>query len=176
LKKTGAQCVDPIQKVDQLNRIKRRNMSRSQESWNKKETEKKKQKKKKDKELKKQERKANSRSGSNLDNMIAYVDEFGNITSTPPDPGKKTVIREEDIEISVPKQDKTEEAPSVREGVVTFFNNSKGFGFIRDLRTQESIFVHKNDLTEPINEADKVSFEVERGPKGLNAVNVRVLR
>lgn len=151
-------------------------MGRSQESWNKKETEKKKQKKKKDKEAKKQERKANTRSGSSLDDMIAYVDEFGNISSTPPDPGKKKEIREEDIEISVRKQEKTDDEPGLREGIVSFFNNSKGFGFIRDLNSQESIFVHKNDLTEPISENDRVSFEVERGPKGLNAVMVKVVR
>ena len=59
-------------------------MAKSQVSWNKKETEKKKQKKKKDKETKKQERKTNSGENKGFDDMIAYVDEFGQITSTPP--------------------------------------------------------------------------------------------
>ncbi|MFA6128690.1 MAG: hypothetical protein WC699_15430 [Bacteroidales bacterium] len=60
-------------------------MVKSQVSWNKKETEKKKQKKKKDKVAKKLERKSNSEETKGFDDMIAYVDEFGQITSTPPE-------------------------------------------------------------------------------------------
>lgn len=63
-------------------------MARSQNSFMKKQREKKKQKKKEEKLQKKQERKENSQ-GGDLDQMIAYVDEFGNITSTPPDESEK---------------------------------------------------------------------------------------
>ena len=59
---------------------------------------------------------------------------------------------------------------------MTFFNDSKGYGFIRDAETQESVFVHINNLTEPIKENNRVSFEVEMGPKGPNAVKVKLIR
>ncbi len=64
-------------------------MARSQQSFNKKEVEKKKRKKKLDKEKKREERQAGSEKGKSLDDMIAYVDEHGNITDTPPDPEEK---------------------------------------------------------------------------------------
>lgn len=150
-------------------------MGRSQDSWNKKEKEKKKLKKKKEKAEKKLERKANSRDGNSLDDMIAYVDENGNISSTPPDPMKKSVIKSEDIEVSVARRVE-EEIDPIHSGIVSFFNDSKGYGFIRDLLTQESIFVHVNNVKEPIAEGHKVSFEIEMGPKGPNAINVEVAR
>ncbi|VAW25890.1 Cold shock protein of CSP family [hydrothermal vent metagenome] len=57
-------------------------------------------------------------------------------------------------------------------GTVKFFNNAKGFGFITPDDGSKDVFVHKNDLEVEITEGDKVSYEVEEGPKGLNAVNV----
>jgi cold shock CspA family protein len=105
--------------------------------------------------------------------MMAYIDEDGNITSTPPDPNKRRKIVAEDIQISIPKQAELTEADKIRTGTVTMFNSSKGFGFIRDHVTQESIFVHVNGLTEEVKENDKVTFETEQGQKGLNAVNVK---
>jgi hypothetical protein len=64
-------------------------MARSQETFNKKEAEKRKAQKRKEKEQRKEERKANAKEGKSLEEMMAYVDEDGNITSTPPDPTKK---------------------------------------------------------------------------------------
>ena len=147
-------------------------MGKSQETWNKKENEKKKQKKKKEKEARKEERKANSK-GNSFE--IAYVDEFGNFSSTPPDPSHKVKINEADIQISVPRHAAPSQADLIRKGIVTFFNDSKGYGFIKDLETQESVFVHINNVTEPIKENNKVSFEVEMGPKGPNAVRVKLV-
>ena len=106
--------------------------------------------------------------------MLAYLDENGNLTSKPPDPRKKVDIKLEDIEIGVPKQEPINPEDLIRTGVVTFFNESKGYGFIRDLETQESVFVHVNSLTQLIKEQNKVIFEVEMGPKGANAVNVKL--
>jgi len=60
-------------------------------------------------------------------------------------------------------------------GTVKFFNNSKGFGFITPDDGSKDVFVHKNGLTDNITEADKVSYDVEESPKGLNAVNVKVI-
>lgn len=148
-------------------------MAKSQETFSKKENEKKRQKKKNDKEDRKQERQANSNKGKSLEDMMAYIDEDGNIVSTPPDPKKKKVINSEDIQIGVAGRLAADPEDAVRSGTVTFFNESKGYGFIKDARTQESIFVHVNGLAGPIKENDKVTFETERGPKGLNAIGVK---
>lgn len=145
------------------------------ESWNKKEREKKKQKERQDKADKMKERKENAGKGKGLDDMMAYVDENGVITSTPPDPKKRKEIKLEDIEIGVPEYVEPTEAERTHNGKITFFNHEKGFGFIRDLATQESIFVHANNLSAPVKENDKVSFEIGHGPKGPMAVNVKLL-
>ena len=151
-------------------------MSKSQETWNKKEREKKKQKIRKEKEERKQERKENAQQGKSFDDMIAYVDENGNFSSTPPDPRRKVQVKLEDIEIGVPKQAAYNPADGIREGIVTFFNETKGFGFIVDQETKESVFVHANGLIDQIKENSKVSFEVEMGQKGPNAVGVKLIK
>jgi cold shock CspA family protein len=151
-------------------------MGRSQETFSKKEKEKKKLKKKQDKEQKKEERKSTSSKGQGLEEMMAYVDDNGNITSTPPDPNKKKkVVKQEDIQIGVSRQEAPDPADLIRKGTVTFFNDSKGYGFIKDHESQESIFVHQNAISGPIKENDKVTFEVEKGLKGLNAISVKVI-
>ena len=151
-------------------------MGRSQETFSKKEKEKKKLKKRQDKEQKKEERTASSSKGKSIDEMMAYVDDNGNITSTPPDPTKKkTVIKQEDIQIGISKQAELDPADLIRKGTITFFNTSKGYGFIKDHDSQESIFVHQNALTTTVQENDKVTFEVEKGIKGLNAINVKLI-
>jgi cold shock CspA family protein len=144
------------------------------ETWNKKEREKKKQQDKKEKAERKQERRENSRPGKSLDDMLAYLDENGNLSSKPPDPRKKITINVEDIEIGVRKHEPVNPEDLIRKGIVTFFNDSKGYGFIKDIETQESVFVHINSLSEAIKEHNKVTFEVEMGPKGANAVNVKL--
>ncbi|MCB0621256.1 MAG: cold shock domain-containing protein [Saprospiraceae bacterium] len=64
----------------------------------------------------------------------------------------------------------------MRKGRVKFFNEEKGYGFIIDLETEDSIFVHINNLDEPLQENDRVTFEVEMGPKGPNAVQVKLVK
>lgn len=150
-------------------------MARSTETFNKKEREKKRQKKSLDKKEKAQDRKANATKGKSLDDMMAYIDEYGNITSTPPDPSRKLKVNSQDIQIAVPKQETIVE-DIVRTGIVAFFNDAKGYGFIKDMQTQESIFVHANALSEPIKENNKVTFEVEPGQKGPTAVRVKISR
>ncbi len=148
-------------------------MAKSQQTWNKKDREQKKQKKKKAKEQRKEERKANATTADS-ENMIAYVDEYGNLTSTPPDPAKKIKISAENIVISVPKRETFEATDVIRNGIVTYFNDSKGYGFIRDTETQESIFTHINEHIDSIKENDRVTFQIERGQKGFNAVKVKL--
>ena len=60
-------------------------------------------------------------------------------------------------------------------GTVKFFNTEKGFGFITPDDGGKDVFVHKNELVDNITEGDKVSYDVEQGQKGPNAVNVKVV-
>lgn len=145
------------------------------ETWNKKEREKKKQQIKKEKQERKQERKEKAKESKSFDSMLAYLDENGNLSDTPPDPKKKEKVKLEDIQIGIPKLEDREKE-HLHKGTVTFFNEAKGFGFIRDRATQQSIFFHTNALTEPVKEQNKVSYEIEKTPKGLSAVNVKILR
>lgn len=150
-------------------------MARAQETFSKKENEKKRLKKKNDKEEKRELRLSNAKKGQSLDEMLAYVDENGNISSTPPDPAKKKAIKTEDIRIGIARQEDLPPEDLIRTGTVAFFNDSKGYGFIKDQQTQESVFVHANGLAGgPIKEGDKVTFEVEMGQKGPTAVRVKL--
>lgn len=149
-------------------------MARPQETFNKKELQKKRAQKKKEKEERKQDRKANAKSGQSLDEMMAYVDENGNISSTPPDPLKKRNIIVGDIVTGSRNEGGTQ--PSIRKGKVSFFNAAKGFGFIMDSDTGERVFVHINALKVALQENDTVTFETERGPKGLQAKDVKVTK
>src|SRR3954471_13285996 len=108
-------------------------MARSNETFGKKEKEKKRFKQRRDKAEKMEERKANAKKGKSLEEMMAYIDENGNISSTPPDPRKKKIFKQDEIELGVPKHEDSKETDSIRTGVVTFFNDTKGFGFIKDL-------------------------------------------
>lgn len=150
-------------------------MGRSQETSNKKEVKNKKDKKRKDKAKKKLIKKENGKKSS-FEDMIAYVDEFGMITSTPPDPNKKILVEAKAIELSATKNDPSLKADYIRKGVVTFFNDSKGFGFIRDMESKQSVFVHANNLQEIIKENNIVTFEIGKGPKGLTALKVKLVK
>ncbi|MDN5203665.1 cold shock domain-containing protein [Fulvivirgaceae bacterium BMA10] len=63
----------------------------------------------------------------------------------------------------------------MKEGKVKFFNESKGFGFIKDAESDNEYFVHVSGLVDEIKEDDEVSFELKEGRKGLNAVNVKLI-
>ncbi len=143
-----------------------------QESFNKKEREKKKQKKKLEKQRKKENRKSEAQEG-NKDDMIAYVDEFGNITDTPPDPAKKQKVDAASIEVGIPKKETTKTDSGERSGKVSFYNDAKGYGFIIDALTKEKYFFHINNCQEEVTENNEVSFQLEKGDKGMNAVNVK---
>lgn len=146
-------------------------MAKSKETYNKKEKEKKRLKKRQDKQQKMEERRQNGGAGG-FDSMIAYVDEFGNISDTPSNPLVKKQVDAESIVIGVPKRI-DEPLDLLRQGQVEFFNDSKGYGFIKETGTDEKYFVHMNGLIDKIKDNDKVCFELEKGPKGLNAVKVK---
>lgn len=146
-------------------------MAKSQDTFTKRERERQRLKKQMDKKDKMQERKSNKEKGKSLNDMLAYVDENGNLTDKPVDPRKKQVFKKEDMLIAIPKmEDIPEEA--LRTGAITFFNFDKGFGFITDHTSQERIFVHMSELTFNVRENDKVQYNIEKGPKGPVAINV----
>ncbi|WP_457617222.1 cold-shock protein [Lutibacter sp.] len=148
-------------------------MAKSQQTFNKIEKEKKRLKKREEKKKKKEARKANSNKGVGFDNMIAYVDKYGNLTDTPPNPDDKIEVDVDSIEIGIPKKEDRHEEITENIGKVSFFDTSKGFGFIIDTQTQDKYFVHVSGLIDEIKENDKVTFELERGLKGMNAVKVK---
>lgn len=150
-------------------------MAKSQETFSKKEKEKKRQKKRQDKRERREQRKMEKQERGSLtfEDQISYVDENGHIVDTPPDPTKKKIIKLEDIRLGAAPIDHTP-METIRTGEVKFFNTEKGYGFITDLETKESVFVHINNVAEPIGEGNLVQFEVEMGPKGANAINVKM--
>lgn len=137
-------------------------------SFNKRENEKKKQQKRLEKQKRKDEKKVFGK--GSMDDMIAYVDENGMITSTPPNMQDREEIDMDEIQISVPK--KEEEEVQIRKGRVDYFSSSKGYGFIKDLRSGDKYFFHISNAPEDIEEQSIVSFDLEKGNKGMNAVNI----
>ena len=137
-------------------------------TFGKRENEKKKQARRLEKQNRKEERKSSGKTNS-FDDMIAYVDENGRITTTPPDVNRvKEKIKQEEIPVSTPKQ----EAPVLRKGRVEHFNTAKGYGFIKDLSGTDKYFFHVNNVIADIAENDIVTFDLERGKRGMNAVNI----
>jgi len=138
-------------------------------SFNKRELEKKREQKRQEKQKRKEERKANGGNGS-FDDMIAYVDQNGVITSTPPE--KKQEIEIDDIVVSTPKKEDIEEA--ILKGRVEYFNPEKGYGFIKNAASMDKYFFHISSAPASITEGNKVTFELERGKKGMNAINISI--
>jgi cold shock CspA family protein len=146
-------------------------MGKNSGTFNKRENEKKRLQKRKDKEQRKEERKAGKEEGKSFEDMIAYVDENGNFSSTPPDITRKRTIQESEIDLS--SRNKGGASVSyLRTGFVKFFDKEKGFGFIKDSQSQEEYFFHYRSANFQIAQSDHVSFETESGPKGPNAVRI----
>jgi cold shock CspA family protein len=145
-------------------------MAKSSDTFNKREKEKQRLQKRQDKQQRKEERKAN-KDGKSFEDMIAYVDENGNFSSTPPDTSKKRTIKESDIDLTSRNKGGAS-VQTVHQGVVKFFEKDKGYGFIKDSQTQEEYFFHFSSANFPIAQSQSVSFEIEAGPKGLNAVRI----
>ncbi|MGO3181928.1 MAG: cold-shock protein [Aequorivita sp.] len=145
-------------------------MAKSQQTYSKKEKEKAKQKKKEEKQKKKEARKADKSPGIDF----VYVDHNGNLTDTPPDPSLKPEVEAEDIVLGIPPKEEgdREEFDPVRKGKVSFYDSSKGFGFIIDNENNEKYFTHVSVIIDEITENDNVSFELEKGQRGMNAVKV----
>jgi cold shock CspA family protein len=140
-------------------------------TFNKRENEKKRLQKRKDKEQRKEERKAN-KGDKSFEDMIAYVDENGNFSSTPPDNSKRKQIKESDINLASGNFGNNAAQNERRQGFIKTFHTDKGFGFIKDSRTQDEFFFHFTGANYQVAQSDAVTFEVESGPKGLNAVRI----
>lgn len=149
-------------------------MGRSQQTFSKTEKEKKRLKKREEKRKKMEARKLDKEENGTNGIPIAYVDHNGNLTDTPPDPSMKVKVKAKNIEIGIPKkEDVEEEFDPVRKGKVSFFNESKGYGFVLDTETNEKHFMHISGIIDDIVENDKVTFELEKGQRGMNAVKVK---
>ena len=140
------------------------------QSFGKRENEKKKQAKRLEKQRSKEARRAEGT--SSFEEMIAWVDEHGNLTDVPPEERarKAQEVKLEDIVISTPKNTEVEEAPL--RGRVEYFNASKGYGFIKDLATTEKYFFHITAAPAEIAEGRTVTFELERSARGMNATHI----
>ena len=148
-------------------------MAKSKATFGKRDKEKKKLERRQEKADKKEARKANAKKGASLEDMMVYIDEDGNFSNTPPDPKKRKEIDAADIELDITKKQAAASEDARRSGVVTMFNDAKGYGFIRDTASQKSVFVHINAVHGDIRERDHVSFDLQRTAKGDNAVNVQ---
>lgn len=132
-------------------------------------------KRKKEKRQEKEQRRENRRTSTestSFEDMIAYVDEHGNIVDTPPEPRKPEKIELDSIQISTPKKEDIADEPL--KGLVEFYNTEKGFGFIKNLNSVEKYFFHINNAFESITEGNIVTFDLERGDRGMSAVNVKL--
>lgn len=145
-------------------------MAKSKETYNKKDKQQRRLKHKQDKKQKQEERRANAKKGKSLEDMLAYVDENGNLTDTPPDPRNKSIVNAHDIQIGIPAGNQRD---YTRTGFVHFYNEEKGFGFIIDDMSHQKVFFHNSNLTAPVKQSDKVIFETEMSNKGMIALNVK---
>lgn len=141
------------------------------ETWNKREREQKKRNAKKQKEEKKLERKENTTKGKSLNDMLAYVDEYGNLSDSPPDKRNRPTLP---IPPTVANSNALNQQDALKTGIVTFFDADKGYGFIKETQSQESIFVHVNSSSVELKENLKIMFEIQQTPRGLAAVNVQL--
>lgn len=147
-------------------------MAKSQQSYNKRQKEKERLKKREEKQKKKEARREEAKEKEESI-PFAYVDKYGNLTDTPPDPEATEEIKASEIILGIPKKEESEEEiDPIRKGKVSFFDHTKGFGFIIDSENQEKYFCHVSRLNDEITDGQKVSFELEKGPRGMNAVNV----
>ena len=143
------------------------------DSFSKKENIKKKLQKQKEKAMRREERKDSNDKGKTLDDMIMYVDANGQLTSTPPEKrDENDEFNLDDIQLGAAPIEAEE---VVKSGIVTFLSD-KGYGFITQENSKDNIFFHSNNCTELVKKGNKVSFEIERSPKGLVAVDIKVIR
>ncbi|QDP86285.1 cold shock domain-containing protein [Chryseobacterium sp. SNU WT5] len=142
------------------------------DSFSKKENFKKKLQKQKEKAMRREERKESNDKGKGLDDMIMYVDANGQFTSTPPNRSDDEGVDLSTIQLGAAPIEAEE---VVKSGTITFFSE-KGYGFITEEKSKENIFFHSNNCSEMVKKGNRVSFEIEKSPKGLVAVDIKVIK
>ena len=147
-------------------------MAKSQQTFNKLEREKNRAKKREEKRKKMQARKQARERGELKQDEFVYVDHLGNFTETPPDPAEKQEIKLDSINLGAAKNQDFDEKI---QGKVTFYDNEKGFGFIKNIKSDDSYFFHFSECKDTLAQGDKVEFDTVRGEKGLNAVKINKL-
>ena len=130
------------------------------QSFGKRENEKKKRARRLEKQKRREERQAGG--PSSFEEMIAYVDENGRIADTLPEKSGREEVRPEDVPIATPKRESS--VPEMLTGRVEHFNESKGYGFIKDMESSSA--------PPDIAEGHIVAFGTERGTRGMNAVSI----
>lgn len=135
----------------------------------KRDREKLKEQKRKEKQQRKEERQSTGK--ASFEDMIAYTDENGQLHATSPEK-PKTEIDVSEILISIPKQENTIIEPL--NGYIEYFNAQKGYGFIKQTGSNEKYFFHISSAPSEIAEGDKVTFELERGLRGMNAIQISI--
>ena len=138
------------------------------QSFGKRENEKKKRARRLEKQKRREERQAGG--PSSFEEMIAYVDENGRIAGTLPEKSGREEVRPEDVPIATPKRESS--VPEMLTGRVEHFNESKGYGFIKDMESSEKYFFHVSSAPPDIAEGHIVAFGTERGTRGMNAVSI----
>lgn len=138
------------------------------DSFSKKEHSKKKAQKLNEKAQRREERKSNNNKGKSLEDMLVYVDQYGNLTDVHPDDQKEdqpAYIREAETGSSIDKE---------YTGVVSYYSD-KGYGFITQDNSKDNLFVHSSDLSGTLSQGDKVSFKKQKTTKGLRALDVKII-
>lgn len=133
------------------------------DSFSKKEGNKKKAKKKQDKALRREDRKVHNNKGKSLEDMIIYVDKNGNFTSVPPH-----LQLEEDL---ISRTTNSNETSEIHSGMINFLHE-KGYGFITEDKTRDSLFFNYDVNSFPFKKNDKVSFKKESSLKGFKATQI----
>lgn len=138
------------------------------ESFTKKEYTKKKMKKSQEKQLRREDRKENNNRGKSFEDMIVYVDVNGHFTAVPPH------LQNRDADLA--KAKKAQESAARHNddftGIVNYISD-KGFGFITEDKTGESVFFHIGELTQTFEKNNKVTYKKELGAKGYQAVDLK---
>lgn len=139
----------------------------------KREREKIKQSKRQEKQKRKEERQSSG--VRSFDEMLAYVDENGVLHSSPEDVKPKSAVDAAEILVSVPKKsDEDNDTPLT--GMVEHYDAAKGYGFIKNTDNAEKYFFHISNAPADIAEGKRVSFEIESGPRGMNAVRISIIK
>lgn len=147
-------------------------------TYSKRDNEKKKQEKRVEKQKKKESRKLNDKPAG-FDDMIAYVDENGRISSTPPSERNNDIVsrpnREQERLNQNSDSDQRKNGNKLTElkGKVEYVNAEKGYGFIKETAQVDKYFFHVSGLLDAVQVGDAVVYDLERGKKGYSAVRIR---